>query len=191
MQPTVLHKPFKPVPEGRFSQWLTVFDKDDERLHITPQQFRWKAMQFPPEDKKVTFIDGIITMSGAGGPALKDGLSILVYSCNANMENEAFYSSDGDLLIVPQYGALLVKTELGRLRVEPLEICVIQRGVKFSVDVLEGKSRGYITEVFKGHFVIPDLGPIGSNGLANPRDFEFPVSWYEDKQEKWTVVNKF
>ena len=77
------------------------------------------------------------------------------------------------------------------MRVEPLEICVIQRGIKFSVDVLEGKSRGYITEVYKGHFVIPDLGPIGSNGLANPRDFEIPVAWYEDVVENWRIVNKF
>ena len=64
-------------------------------------------------------------MGGAGGPAMKDGLSILVYSCNTNMEKTAFYSSDGDLLIVPQQGALLVKTEFGRMRVEPLEICMI------------------------------------------------------------------
>ena len=122
---------------------------------------------------------------------MKDGLSILVYACNANMEKEAFYSSDGDILIVPQQGAILVKTEFGRMRVEPLEICVIQRGIKFSVDLIEGKSRGYITEVYKGHFVIPDLGPIGSNGLANPRDFETPVAWYEDIEEKWTIINKF
>jgi homogentisate 1,2-dioxygenase len=148
-------------------------------------------MQFPKEGEKKTFIEGIITMSGAGGPMMKDGLSILVYSCNANMEREAFYSSDGDMLIVPQQGALLIKTELGRIRVEPLEICVIQRGIKFSVDVLEGQSRGYITEVFKGHFVIPDLGPIGSNGLANGRDFEIPTSWYEDTEDKWTLINKF
>lgn len=130
-------------------------------------------------------------MGGAGGPAMKDGIAIMVYSCNTNMEKTAFYSSDGDLLIVPQHGALLVNTEFGRMRVEPLEICVIQRGIKFSVDVLEGKSRGYITEVYKGHFVIPDLGPIGSNGMANPRDFEIPVAWYEDVQEKWAIINKF
>lgn len=73
-----------------------------------------------------------------------------------------------------------MKTELGRMRVDPLEICVIQRGVKFSVDLPDGTSRGYLVEVFKGHFVIPDLGPIGSNGLANPRDFETPIAWYED-----------
>ena len=130
-------------------------------------------------------------MGGAGGPAMKDGIAIMVYSCNTNMEKTAFYSSDGDLLIVPQHGALLVNTEFGRMRVEPLEICVIQRGIKFSVDLLEGKSRGYITEVYKGHFVIPDLGPIGSNGMANPRDFEIPVAWYEDVQEKWAIINKF
>ena len=122
---------------------------------------------------------------------MKDGLGIMVYACNANREKEALYSSYGDLLIVPQHGALLVKTEFGKMRVAPLEICVIQRGIKFSVDVLEGKSRGYITEVYKGHFVIPDLGPIGSNGLANPRDFEIPVAWYEDVVEKWRIVNKF
>lgn len=148
-------------------------------------------MQFPPEDKKVNFIEGVTTMGGAGGPAMKDGLGIMVYACNTSMEKEAFYSSDGDLLIVPQQGPLLVKTEFGRMRIDPLEICVVQRGIKFSVDLLEGKSRGYITEVYKGHFVIPDLGPIGSNGLANPRDFEIPVAWYEDVVEKWRIINKF
>ena len=148
-------------------------------------------MKYPPADQKVNFIDGIITMGGAGGPALKDGMSIMIYSCNSNMEKEAFYSSDGDMLIVPQEGPLLIKTELGRLRVDPWEICVVQRGIKFSVDLIEGKSKGYMTEVFKGHFVIPDLGPIGSNGLANGRDFEIPVSWYEDVVDKWMIVNKF
>ena len=77
------------------------------------------------------------------------------------------------------------------MRVDPQEICVVPRGIKFSVTLLDGKSRGYITEVFKGHFVIPDLGPIGSNCLANPRDFDVPVSWYQDVTEKWKVVNKF
>lgn len=57
--------------------------------------------------------------------------------------------------------------------------------------MLEGKSKGYLTEVFKGHFVIPDLGPIGANCLANPRDFLIPSAWYEDKDEEWTVINKF
>lgn len=94
-----------------------------------------------------------------------------MYACNANMEREAFYSSDGDLLIVPQEGTLLLKTEFGLLRVEPLEIVVVPRGIKFAVDLLDGKAKGYLCEVYKGHFILPDLGPIGSNCLANPRDF--------------------
>ena len=56
---------------------------------------------------------------------------------------------------------------------------------------LEGKSKGYLCEVYRGHFVLPDLGPLGSNGLANPRDFETPVAWYEDKDEEWTIIDKY
>jgi len=123
IHPTVMHKPFAPCDAKRFERWLSVFDSEDKRLHVTPQQFRWKAQRFPTD--KTTFIEGIVTMGGAGGPMMKDGVSILLYACNASMEKEAFYNSDGDFLIVPQHGALLVKTELGRIRVEPLEICVI------------------------------------------------------------------
>lgn len=68
---------------------------------------------------------------------------------------------------------------------------MVQRGIKFLVELVDGTARGYICELYKGHFVIPDLGPIGSNGLANPRDFETPVSWFEDKDDEWTVINKF
>ena len=107
------------------------------------------------------------------------------------MEKEAFYSSDGDLLIVPQEGHILFKTEFGRIRVEPQEIIVIPRGVKVQVELISDKARGYMCEIYKGHFNIPDLGPIGSNGLAAGRHFEIPVAWYEDTTEEWTVVNKF
>jgi len=125
IQPTALHKPFKACDSERFKNWLTCYERDDANLHITPQQYRWKEVQYPAEGTKKNFIEGFIAMAGAGGPALKDGLSILFYACNANMEKEAFYSSDGDMLIVPQEGALLVKTEFGRMRIEPLEICVV------------------------------------------------------------------
>lgn len=80
---------------------------------------------------------------------------------------------------------------MGILTVGNREIAVIQRGIKFSVDPIEGESKGFLCEIYKGHFVIPDLGPIGSNCLANPRDFETPVAWYEDKDEEWTIINKF
>jgi homogentisate 1,2-dioxygenase len=106
------------------------------------------------------------------------------------MEHEAFYSADGDFLIVPQAGSLSIKTELGRLVVNPKEIGVIPRGIKFAVDVSE-PSRGYICEVFTGHYKIPDLGPIGANGLANPRDFCAPTAWFEDYEGSFEVVAKF
>ena len=93
---------------------------------------------------------------------------ILFFSCNASMHHEAFYNADGDFLIVPQQGTLVITTEFGKMTVAPNEICVIQQGMKFSVNLFE-PSRGYICEVFNGHFRLPDLGPIGANGLANPR----------------------
>eukprot|EP01121_Diplochlamys_sp_Union-15-3_P017496 TRINITY_DN6165_c0_g2_i4.p1 TRINITY_DN6165_c0_g2~~TRINITY_DN6165_c0_g2_i4.p1 ORF type:complete len:297 (-),score=52.12 TRINITY_DN6165_c0_g2_i4:31-921(-) len=107
------------------------------------------------------------------------------------MKDKAFYSSDGDFLIVPELGTLDIQTEFGYLEVKPGEIAVIQRGILFSVKLLEGKARGYMVEVFDGHFVLPDLGPIGANGLANPRDFLTPVAAYEDRKCDFTVVNKF
>lgn len=99
-------------------------------------------------------------------------------------------NADGDFLIVPQTGALTVRTEFGVMRVAPREICVVQRGMRFSVAV-DGPSRGYICEVFEKHFVLPDLGPIGANGLANPRDFLTPVAAFEDRAAQYTVINKF
>jgi hypothetical protein len=64
-------------------------------------------------------------------------------------------------------------------------------GMRFSVAV-DGATRGYIVEVFDTHFKIPDLGPIGANGLANPRDFEIPTAWYEDRDvTDYKILGKF
>lgn len=135
---------------------------------------------------------------GAGEPSLKEGLCIYNYTANVSMSpfHRVFYSADGDFLIVPETGTLVIKTELGRLRVDPCEICVIPRGIKFSVDLLDGQSaiRGYCIEVFKGHFELPSLGPIGANGLANPRDFLVPAAHFEDLDKPghgFTVFSKF
>ncbi len=111
IRPTVGHPSMKDSPDHE--TWITNYDRDDKRLHITPNQFRWKPIAFPAEGKKQTFVQGIISMMGAGSPALKTGIAIHYYACNANMEKEAFYNSDGDMLIVPQEGPLLVKTEMG------------------------------------------------------------------------------
>jgi homogentisate 1,2-dioxygenase len=123
---------------------------------------------------------------GAGEPTLKQGISIYAYSANASMGKTAFYNSDGDFLIVPHKGTMFVRTLNGRLVVKPKEILIIPRGIKFSIDV-EGEIKGWVAEVFGHHFSLPELGPIGANGMANPGDFESPTAWYEDKKEEWTV----
>lgn len=106
------------------------------------------------------------------------------------MHDSCLANADGDFLIVPQLGALLITTEFGRLHVAPGEICVIQRGMRFSVELPDGKARGYVLEVYGGHFELPELGPIGANGLAHPRDFLTPVAWYEDRECDYTVIHK-
>ena len=100
------------------------------------------------------------------------------------------YNADGDFLIVPQQGTLDIVTEFGKMEVAPNEICVIQQGMRFSVNV-NGPSRGYVCEVFNGHFRLPDLGPIGANGLANPRDFQTPVAWFEDVEVDYKIISKY
>lgn len=110
------------------------------------------------------------------------------------MVKTAFYNSDGDYLILPQSGTLAITTEFGNLVVPPGEICVVPRGIKYSVQSLENGvgCRGYILETFAvGHWELPDLGPIGANGLANHRDFKYPTARYEDADEDWDIVNKF
>eukprot|EP00349_Pseudokeronopsis_sp_Brazil_P000981 CAMPEP_0202961720 /NCGR_PEP_ID=MMETSP1396-20130829/5789_1 /ASSEMBLY_ACC=CAM_ASM_000872 /TAXON_ID= /ORGANISM="Pseudokeronopsis sp., Strain Brazil" /LENGTH=325 /DNA_ID=CAMNT_0049681763 /DNA_START=201 /DNA_END=1174 /DNA_ORIENTATION=+ len=191
MYPTAVHEPFVALPEEKFKNFISNFDGEDKRLHVTPAQMRWTPMKYPEGDAKVNFIEGITTYCGAGSPQLKTGISIHFFSFNAPMVKEAFYSSDGDFLIVPQEGRLFIRTEFGRMCVEPWEICVIQRGIKFAVDPLDGKARGYMCEVYKGHFILPDEGPIGANSMASPRDFQIPVAWAEDKSEEWCIINKY
>jgi len=131
-------------------------------------------------------VDGIllVTMAGNGDPQVQSGCAIYVYAANRPMERRAFYDADGELLIVPQQGRLFITTELGRLLVEPLEIAVIPRGIRFKVELPEGAARGYVCENFGAAFRLPDLGPIGSNGLACERDFRTPRAWYEDREDR-------
>ena len=167
---------------------------------ITPNQLRWNPVELPGE--QIDFVQGLTSVAGAGDCSLKDGICIYNYACNHSMMNadgkggSAMCNADGDFLIVPQQGSLLVVTELGKLHVRSSEILVIPRGIKFSVIPELGEhsfARGYILEIFKGHFELPNLGPIGANGLANPRDFECPVAAFEDNDVdvSFTIVQKY
>jgi homogentisate 1,2-dioxygenase len=182
-----LHAPFQSYSGGNQTiNW--------KETRPNPNQLRWKPFKTPEDKEEVDFVDGINTLAGAGDPLSRHGLAIHIYSCNTSMtpRNKCLYNSDGDYLIVPQQGNLLITTEFGQLNVEPNEICVIQQGIKFSVDVTNNQpTRGYILEVYDGHFVLPNLGPIGANGLANPRDFLTPTARYEDKEVEYKVINKY
>jgi len=182
--PSAKHGVFKPYVQSHLStKW--------EEQHPNPNQLRWKPFDLPGPGEQVDWVDGLKTVAGAGDSKTRHGMAIHVYTCNTSMGNKAMYNSDGDFLIVPQEGKLIITTEFGRMTVKPNEICVIQQGIKFSVAV-EGPSRGYVLEVYSGHFVLPDLGPIGANGLANPRDFLTPVAWFDDKAiNDYTIVSKY
>ena len=133
---------------------------------------------------------GLKTVAGSGDPTLREGLATHMYMCNKSMDKNAFVNSDGDFLIVPQQGALDIQTEFGFLYVQPGEICVIQRGLRFKVKV-NGPTRGYILEIWGSSWELPELGPLGASGLANPRDFLYPVAAYQvTNNDAWDVSYK-
>ncbi|TKY89372.1 hypothetical protein EX895_001903 [Sporisorium graminicola] len=204
IRPSVNHAPFQAYDQQGQQRVLGSFHAHSPHVHVTPQQLRWDPLVEDVVGKEIDFVDGMVTLAGAGDTQLKNGLAIHAYTATKSMGTRSFYNSDGDFLIVPQRGELLIRTEFGLLEVPPLHIAVVQRGIKFSVDFAAGgvsasnPAFGYICETFKGHFELPDLGPIGANGLANPEDFETPIALFDNDKDghdsnlqSWTVINKF
>lgn len=155
---------------------------------VNPNRLRWNPQDIPSEP--TDFLDGLLTLAATADAEQASGVSVHLYRANRSMDR-VFYDADGELLIVPQQGRLRLATELGRLDIEPLEIAVIPRGMKFRVELLDASASGYICENHGTALRIPDLGPIGSNGLANPRDFLAPVAHYEDVDAPVQLVQKF
>lgn len=182
IRPAAMHGQFVQLRHPRFHN-------DFATDPITPDQLRWDPLPMP--ETSVDFIDGLFTMGGNGSPAAQSGVSIHLYAANASMQGRFFYDADGELLLVPQQGRLILATELGVLELEPQEIAVIPRGIRFRVELPDGPSRGYVCENFGAFLRLPDLGPIGSNGLANPRDFLTPCASYEDVEGEFELITKF
>lgn len=155
---------------------------------VTPNRLRWNPLELPSEP--TDFIEGLVGMVANCASEKPAGISIYHYRANRSMAR-VFFNADGELLIVPEQGRLRIATELGVLEVEPLEIVVLPRGLKFRVELLDAQARGYVAENHGAPLRLPDLGPIGSNGLANPRDFLSPVAHYEDLKQPTTLVQKF
>ena len=184
LRPTAAHAPFSAY--GRETLLRTApFDE----VPPSPNRLRWDPPPYP--DAAADFVDGLITYGGNGAVAAGVGMAAHVYVAGRSMQHRAFQDADGELLIVPQEGRLRLVTELGVLEIAPLQIAVIPRGVRFRVELPDGQARGYVCETYGAAFRLPELGPIGANGLANPRDFVSPPAWFEDKDEPCEVVQKF
>jgi homogentisate 1,2-dioxygenase len=182
IRPSVVHGAFSP----RESHLLR--GAPFQETPASPNQLRWDAPPFP--DAPTDFVDGLMTMAGNGDGA-HDGCAAHLYCANRSMGTRYFYNADGELLLVPQAGRLELLTELGALEIAPGEIAVIPRGVKFQVNLREATARGYVGENFGAPLRLPYLGPIGANGLANPRDFLAPVARYEDRDGSFELIAKF
>ncbi|SMG33837.1 homogentisate 1,2-dioxygenase [Paracoccus sp. J56] len=154
-------------------------------------QYRWDPIPLPGSDQDLTWLTGMRTMTTAGDVNLQVGMASHVYLVTRSMQDEYFFSADGELLVVPQEGRLRFCTELGVIDVEPKEIAIIPRGLIFRVEVLEGPCRGFVCENYGQTFTLPNRGPIGANCLANPRDFKCPVAAFEDRETRSRLVVKW
>ncbi len=182
MRPTADHRPFEPYENA------PLFAASSPSGRLAPNRLRWNA----PDDlpKGTDFVDGLATMLQAREPEVLEGCAIHFYRAEKSMDDRVFVNSDGELIIIPQQGSIEIQTELGKMRIAPGSIGIIPRGLKFKVLLLEGLSAGYVAENYGLPFRLPELGPIGSNGLANVRDFETPVAWFEDRDQSTQIIQK-
>jgi homogentisate 1,2-dioxygenase len=182
MRPTADHRPFERYEGARLFAPGTVDDP------LPPNRLRWDPPVDLPAD--ADFVDGMVTMLANRDPSDLEGVAVHLYRASKSMTGRVFVDADAELLIIPQAGTLMLVTEFGRLEAPPGTVALIPRGVKFRVEV-DGDARGYVAENHGLPFRLPDLGPIGSNGLANPRDIETPVAWFEDRDEQTEVIQKY
>jgi homogentisate 1,2-dioxygenase len=183
IRPSADHPPFERIDPG------LIRSGPFEEAEATPNRLRWDPSPLPEAARD--FVDGLVTIAGSGSPADGQGVAAHLYLATRSMTDRVFFNADGELLIVPQQGRLRLVTEMGVLMLEPLEIAVIPRGIRLRVELPDGAARGYVCENYGAHFRLPELGPIGSNGLANPRDFLAPSAAFEDVERPTQLVQKF
>ncbi|QLE85552.1 homogentisate 1,2-dioxygenase [Shewanella sp. Scap07] len=154
-----------------------------------PTMLRWDPVPLPTEN--TDFVDGLVTMAANGSVTGQAGIGIHIYAANRSMTDRYFCNADGELLFVPELGELILHTECGKLSLSKGEIAVIPRGIKFSVELLSEHARGYICENYGHPYVLAERGPVGANGYANDRDFQYPVAAFEDREGNFELVTKF
>jgi len=182
LRPSAMHGPYQPMPGGLLRSGP--FDE----VKTPPNRLRWDPLPIP--SKPTDFIDGLATVAGSGNPEAHAGLGVHVYRANRSMTDRYFHNADGEMMLVPQLGELSIFSEFGKLEIRPGEIAVLPRGIKFKVGAV-APTRGYVCENYGAPFRLPELGPIGSQGLAQKRDFLAPVAAFEDKSGRCEVLCKF
>ena len=186
IRPSVKHSGrFRKIDKGLIRTAPQARDESD----LPVGQLRWDPTPMPEE--ALSFLTGLRTMTTAGDSDTQVGMAAHVALVTQSMDNEYLFNADGEFLIVAQEGRLRFRTEFGIIDIEPGEIAVIQRGVIFKVELIDGPARAYVCENYGGAFTLPDRGPIGANCLANPRDFLTPVASYEDKEVPSTLYVKW
>ncbi|OED41779.1 homogentisate 1,2-dioxygenase [Endozoicomonas sp. (ex Bugula neritina AB1)] len=182
IRPSVSQGDYFPISSGM------IRSAPSDEVSPPPNLMRWNA---PTIKKGCDFITGMTTLATNGDVRMQVGSAIHIYSSNEDMEQRFFCNADGELLIVPQQGSLLARTEMGLLLVQPGEVLVIPRGIKFQINLPDGSAKGYICENYGQPFTLPERGPVGANGYANDRDFQYPVACFEDIEGEFEIISKF
>ncbi len=183
-QPSVQAGAYRPLAQPH---WKTGAAEGE---HAPPDPLRWHPQGVPAADAEpLDFVTGLRTVCVNGDAAAHSGIGVHLVLANRNMDG-AFVNADGEMLLVPQQGRLDITTELGPLQVAPGEVALLPRGLAFSVAVA-GPTRLYVCENYGAPFRLPELGPIGSNGLAQPRDFIAPQAAFEPAPRRVTLVKKY
>jgi homogentisate 1,2-dioxygenase len=183
LRPSAEHPPYVPYDGA------PLFAPGTAEGPLAPNRLRWNPLDLPEEPTDL--IDGMATMVANRHPEDLEGVAVHIYRANKDMQHRCFFDSDGELLFIPQQGRLTLYTEMGRIDVAPGEVALVPRGVRFRAALPDGQARGYVAENHGSLFRLPELGPIGSNGLANARDFETPVAQYEDAEGEVELIQKY
>ncbi|HEX8124649.1 MAG TPA: homogentisate 1,2-dioxygenase [Allosphingosinicella sp.] len=183
LRPSAEHPPYSPF------QGAPAYSAELLHYPLPPNRLRWDPL--PLLETPADLIDSMTTMVANGDPEALSGVAVHVYRATADMKARFFFNADGEMLFIPEQGRLELLTEMGRIEVAPGEVALVPRGVRFRALLPDGSARGYVAENYGALFRLPDLGPIGSNGLANPRDFLTPVARYEDEEGEVELVQKY
>lgn len=177
--------------QGDYQPWRqdTVRTAPITEVPTPPNMLRWDPPPLPEDP--TDFIESLTTIAANGDALAQSGMGIHLYAANRSMRNRFFYCADGELLFIPQSGELRLRTECGHLHLGVGEIAVIPRGMKFTVDLLTKTARGYLAENYGAPLILPERGPVGANGYANDRDFQYPRAAYEDCEGDFELVCKF